>query len=178
MTFVSSRFEVAQRYLLKLVECNQRGWQNSYNSIKGKEYTEDVVLTKLALLHPMLYLSLLPEERHNKATNFQEKIQGKRIFTLPSKEIKCSGIELWGYECPLLSEPLVMDHDFPYSLGGPTDNALNKRVLCRWHNMIKGSDIHIFNWEKLFADIRFSHINKRPHWIEQQLDKIIYEANL
>jgi hypothetical protein len=126
-------------------------------------------MIKIALLHPnhFQFIGITGTE----INKIQEKIQGKRSFTSGHVSFKCSSIEIWGYECPFQNEILVLDHDYPYSFGGPTDNAFNKRTLCRWHNMIKGNDIHFYNWNQLFENYLESINNQRKHWIDLQLEK-------
>ena len=84
---------------------------------------------------------------------------------------------MWGYECPFPKSEKVLDHEFPYSLGGPTNNAFNKRILCKWHNMIKANDIHNYPWEKIFDEYNYYSKNDMRHWIDEQIDKIQYELN-
>jgi hypothetical protein len=44
--------------------------------------------------------------------------------------------------------------------------------------MIKGNDIHTFNWLKLFEDYKYFKKNSRTHWIDSQLMQIRQEFNL
>lgn len=168
----------AKKYLSYLVDSFDKGWKLSYEEHSKNSNIDELVLSKLVLLHPTHFRLFFPAFSKEDIDKLQFKIQGKRSFPIVSSRKKCCAIEIWGYDCPFTNEILVRDHDFPYSMGGPTDNAYNKKVLCRWHNMIKGNDIHTFNWQKLFEDYNYSQIEKRTHWIDSQLFAIRNEFNL
>ena len=169
---------LTNKYLVCLRDSLSIGWKTYYDNLSEFENKEDYILGKLVLLHPEHFKKLKPNIDKNKFTLLQEKIQGNRSFNYSINHQNCSSIELWGYECPLHNEPLVWDHDFPYSFGGTTDNANNKRLLCRWHNMIKGNDIHTYKWEKLIKDYQYSNEYRSIHWIDLQIEKIKKEFNL
>lgn len=169
---------LTNKYLVCLRDSLSIGWKTCYDNLSEFENKEDYILGKLVLLHPEHFKKLKPNIDKNKFTLLQEKIQGNRSFNYLINHQNCSSIELWGYECPLHNEPLVWDHDFPYSFGGTTDNVNNKRLLCRWHNMIKGNDIHTYDWEALFIEFRYSSDNNCTHWIDEQLMKIKHEFNI
>jgi hypothetical protein len=176
---LNSNISLTKKYLVFLRESLTIGWKEYHDYLMQIESKQDCILGKLALLHPDHYKKLNPKLDKAGLALVQDKIQGKRTFNYSINYQKCSSIELWGYECPLHDEPLVWDHDFPYSFGGTTDNTGNKRLLCRWHNMIKGNDIHIYNWLKLVDDYhQFQRDNGRIHWIDLQIEKIIKEFNL
>ncbi len=169
---------ISKKYLSYLVDSFEKGWKYSYDRHTHHSNDEDIVLSKLVLLHPKHLNLILPELLKNEIDKIQIRIQGKRNFSSFTNGKACSANEIWGYDCPFSNETLVMDHDFPYSMGGPTDNAYNKKILCRWHNMIKGNDIHTFNWQKLIEDYKYSQLNNRTHWIDSQLLQIKNELNL
>jgi hypothetical protein len=169
-------------YTKEYLECLVFGYNNGFigllHRIKSSKSLREETLFKLVLLHPAIYLPVVSKKTAATPTEIQELIQGKRAFSSSFHETICSSKELWGYDCPLFSEPLVLDHDFPYSLGGATDSAMNKRVLCRWHNMLKGNDIHVYDWKKLFEDVTYYKQIGREHWIDKQFTQILYQANL
>ena len=170
---MTKNIQYSKRYLQFLIMTFNEGWIASYNQIESQLNIEDSILLKISLLHP--YHFNLNELNGVELTKLQEKIQGRRSFLNTNSGAKCSSNEIWGYDCPFSHEILVLDHDFPYSLGGPTDNAYNKRILCRWHNMIKGNDIHTYNWSNLFEDYLDLKITKRKHWVDIQIEKLEVE---
>ncbi len=158
--------------------CYKNSFEDVIARVKKSQGFEEEVLLKLALSHPDIYVPILSKKSNSSPSQIQEVIQGKRSFNPTFHAENCSSKELWGYDCPWLSEPLELDHDFPYSMGGPTDSACNKRVLCSWHNRLKGNDIHVYNWVQLFDEVKYHRESNREHWIDQQFKKILYEANL
>lgn len=123
-------------YLEAIQKTLSRPWLESYST------AQDVYI-KLALLHPEHYKSLdLPS--NVSISKLQAKIQGPRSFQNKSNQGSCNCNLLWGYNCTL-NEDIQQDHLFPYSLGGPTLGT-NRIYLCRYHNMVKTSDIHIYPW--------------------------------
>jgi len=137
------------------------------------------IISKLVLLHPQHFNKLLKIQQSKSTLESKLlKIQGPRNFEKTSLNSECQSKEIWGYDCPFKHEPKVLDHNFPYSMGGPTHPAYNKRILCRWHNMIKSNDIHNFNFEGLFIEYQMHTQNERKHWLDIQLEKITKEFNL
>jgi hypothetical protein len=169
--------DLTNKYLVCLRDSLRTGWKAYYENLCEFENQEVYILGKLALLHPEHYKKLKPNIDKNSFALAQERIQGTRTFNYSFNRQNCTSKDLWGYDCPLHNEPLVWDHDFPYSFGGATDNANNKRLLCRWHNMIKGNDIHIYKWEKLFDDYQYRNNQGSIHWIDLQIEKIKKEFN-
>ena len=96
------------------------------------------------MVHPDFIRSIhLPSHVNHDA--LIRDIQGYRSFK--QENGKCQSKLIWGYECPIHSLLCHGDHLFPYSMGGPTISA-NKLLLCRYHNMVKATDIHLFPWEE------------------------------
>lgn len=171
------------KYLEYLKDFKKKGWINSLKDVlsNNSDDIENIIISKLVLLNPLFYDELI---LHSKSThiNKQEKIkkiQGRRIFKdINFGPIKCESKFFWGYECPFDDENKVIDHSFPYSLGGPTNNAFNRRVLCKWHNSVKSNDIHNYPWEKLFKDYLYLKKNQQKHWIDIQVEKMMKEFNI
>ena len=71
-------------------------------------------------------------------------LHGVRLLTLP-RQIAWEASRIQRE----LAEEGAMEYDylFPFALGGPTI-ARNRVPLCREHNAIKGSDVHLFPWEQ------------------------------
>ena len=172
--------EWAMKYVEFLAQSFELGWLKFAKTHGEGLNFEEKIIFKLTLLHPEHYFNL-SGGKIDKST-FKKKqldIQGKRLFPKASIKNNCECQKFWGYPCPFPNTVLYADHDFPYSLGGPTHNALNKKYLCRWHNMVKSNDIHVYDWKGLFNDYKYHFENEGlEHWIDQQLKKIIYYFNL
>lgn len=92
-------------------------------------------IAALVLIHPNWYA--------NSECVAECSVRGKRRFNFNSTGGKpCQSQAIWGYPCPFESDPIHLDHLFPWSLGGPTDPS-NAIWLCRRHNSAKGSDWHL-----------------------------------
>jgi hypothetical protein len=154
----SLRFLTAREYLVQLKRLENTVWIDAYVDFE-KNNNE---ILGLALLHPGHYKELeLPIGLS--AEKLLREIQGPRIFDFRLAGDQCASQLLWGYECPLHDVPIQQDHLFPFSLGGPTVGA-NRVPLCRYHNMVKGSDIHCFPWENV--------TERCSYWLRDQLTKI------
>lgn len=154
---MTPRYEAAVRYLKAVEDSLQLGWLEFYSSNRSE------LSDKLALLHPDHFMSLdLPKGLT--IDSIQKKIQGTRTFPNTNRTI-CRSELIWGYRCEFNGD-LQHDHLFPYSLGGPT-LASNRVHLCKYHNMVKSSDIHCYPWE-------FAAQFTEP-WIDQQIGKIYRE---
>ncbi len=171
------RIEISKKYVNHLSVSFIVGWEKCRKSLETEKDTYELILKKLALLHPEHYYLILKTET-SRINSKIELIQGNRSFPQIDDTEKCQSEELWGYICPFTIENKVQDHEFPYSLGGPTNKAFNRRILCRWHNMIKANDIHNYPWEKLFNQYEYYIKTNRVHWVDEQLNKIIKEFNL
>ena len=162
-------------YLEKLNVISQIGWRKHRDvliNLSGEEY----VIHKLSLLNPSMY-EYIDISKSKQFDKIQECVQGPRSFKKTPMKRKCESKDLWGYDCPFNSNFFAFDHDFPYSLGGPTNEAFNKRILCKWHNMVKSNDIHNFDWKGLFEEYFYYQSQKRIHWIDEQLNKLAFEFN-
>lgn len=152
---MNQRYQTARKFLVTLESTLKLGWQKS----AGRP--ELGFLEKLALLHPEHFNSLdLPN--HTNTKTLQTSIQGNRRFASQQSNVLCQSMLIWGYECPIETD-LQQDHLFPYSLGGPTVGT-NRIWLCRYHNMVKTSDIHCFPWEELEQ--------RCGPWLDNQIDKM------
>ena len=134
------RTKSASDYLKALDKSLQQGWLKSF---RGGAHT---IFEQLALLHPE-HLEELGLPSHWTVQSIQQSIQGVRSFASPVLNSACDAHLIWGYECEL-SGDIQQDHLFPYSLGGPTV-ARNRVFLCKYHNMVKSSDIHCYPWESV-----------------------------
>jgi len=173
----NERCNYAASYLRNLNSISNTCWQSQYKQL-DKLSGYDQILHKLSLINPAVFKLINGNLNGIQSSKIQERIQGSRTFKTKPITGKCESHRLWGYECPFDSPILVYDHDFPYSLGGPTNDAYNKRVLCKWHNMFKNNDIHNFDWTKLFFDFEHFKSTSRHHWIDEQLEKIKNEFNV
>lgn len=168
--------ELILKYFKELEYCSKHGWKKQYDSLKSFHGMASLI-RKMSLINPESFKNENIARRKG-TEEIQKLIQGPRAFKRHEIHHGCQAVEIWGYNCPFKSNDLVFDHDFPYSLGGPTSNAFNKKVLCRWHNMVKSNDIHNFDWEGLLKEYNYYQSNGRVHWIDDQINKIKFELNL
>lgn len=132
-----ARVEAARRYFAFLEKTRDMTWAALHEMYRRRELEPPEAM---ALVHPRYY-----EELGRAA----ESVRGPRGFekfgAITGR--RCEAERIWGYLCPSLgTEPLCADHQFPYSLGGPTV-AQNIRYLCQAHNRMKSTDIHFYPWE-------------------------------
>ena len=151
------RNKEAYKYLKALEQAMQVDW---HTTVARYESSKDLYIG-LSLLHPCYLEGVGCSEKE--AKSLIERVQGQRAFVGSGAGKPCRSELLWGYECPLSSDEMQLDHLFPYSLGGPTIGA-NAIPLCRIHNLMKSSDIHCFPWE--CADTRLSP------WLDNQIKKV------
>lgn len=135
---MKSRIESAANYLQVLEKSLLDGWLTLFNT------PPKTIFEQMVLLNP-LHLAELDLPEYTNVEMIQNSIQGSRSFPSTIVSNSCQSILLWGYKCELNGD-LQQDHLFPYSLGGPTLPA-NRIFLCRYHNMVKSSDIHSYPWE-------------------------------
>jgi hypothetical protein len=130
----------------------------NYNDLLERNFDNDDLVFKLTLIHPLFIKSIhLPE--HITHEMLIRQIQGNRSFVRENG--KCQAKLIWGYECNTEYEFCHGDHLFPFSLGGPTISG-NKLLLCNYHNMVKGTDIHLLPWED----------ENRFLWIDEHLSNL------
>ena len=143
-------------YLAALKRSFQDGWSACYAELADD--STDLML-KLSLIHPAHLDELdLPDEKP--VSRIIRDVQGPRAFKQVPRHGACESRVIWGYDCLLKEERLEHDHLFPYALGGPT-HSLNRITLCRFHNMVKGNDIHQYPWHTVIPD--------EPIWLWQQI---------
>jgi hypothetical protein len=138
---IDLRFETAKRYLLLLKKSFYRRWDESYLvAVQSNDW-----LMLLALVHPDHYRVEVFGDRPGC------QIRGPRSFAREAGMggLACASDQVWGYACQCREDDQLLraDHLFPYALGGPTE-AANKVYLCRFHNDLKGCDIHCYPWER------------------------------
>ena len=153
---MTARTKSAADYLKALESSLRQGWLHSFKAGAKTVYDQ------LALLHPE-HLAELDLPPHRSEDSLQRLMQGVRAF--PASIIasnSCQADLLWGYKCELHGE-IQQDHLFPYSLGGPSI-AQNRVFLCKYHNMVKSSDIHCYPWEATDAWAK--------PWIGAQINKL------
>jgi hypothetical protein len=111
-------------------------WESNYAQARQ---SNDLAL-KLCLIHPDWF------DPDNKVG---EDPRGPRAFRVnfPNGQ-QCQSSVIWGYLCNFSDSDLVADHLYPYSAGGSTDSR-NLVWLCRWHNSVKSSDIHLIDWDSV-----------------------------
>ena len=111
----------------------------------------------LVLIHPKWY----EKEKLIKI----EDPRGPRQFPAAKSEIRCRGIEIYGYDCPFVNPTIQIDHQFPYSKGGVTIYS-NAMYLCAEHNLSKSIDIHLMDWDNFSTD-----------WVSLVLQKFVHEVS-
>lgn len=134
---LSTRVASANDYLQALARTLRLDWLDAY-----RQYTEGTLTLpeSLALVHPECY----PELQDG------VDVRGDRAFSpIRNKHgLRCRSDLVWGYWCNLDTDPvLAADHLFPWSMGGPTVST-NQILLCRYHNLVKSSDVHVYPWER------------------------------
>ena len=119
-----------------------RDWLDSYHTFASGGMR---IWEKFALIHP------LHAGEHKDITLRKEAwkaVQGPSSFAPKrSAVVECQAVVVWGYQCPVTGENMEQDHLFPHSLGGITCDR-NQIWLCRYHNMLKGNDVHCYPWEE------------------------------
>jgi hypothetical protein len=133
---VAQRVAAAHQYLRFLHEPTATSWQELYARYRDGQMS---LMESMTLLDPQW----LP------AGLSQIEAQGPRVFPAATiVDAACEAAAIWGYPCdlPRLSRT-QSDHLFPYALGGPTV-AANRLGLCDVHNRVKGTDVHLFPWER------------------------------
>lgn len=144
-----NRISKSKNYLKKLNKNLSSNWATLYSQF---ELGELDLWDKLSLIHPD-FIRRLAIPVYSSEEIIIKQVQGNRSFS--QQNGVCQAKLIWGYHCSLKSEACHGDHLFPYSLGGPTISD-NKLLLCRYHNMVKGTDIHLLPWEE---EYRFSWID-------------------
>lgn len=146
-----ARISWTESYLVALQESLQQSWEweASFALYCRGELT---LVRAVALVHPAHYEGLAKMEVICGPRNFPGEVGQARM--------ECRAELLWGYRCPLSRPKIVLDHLFPYALGGPTI-AENKLLLCDTHNLMKGSDLHVYPWER-----------GEPSWLKSRLTSI------
>lgn len=93
-----------------------------------------------------LALALLSPEVAPVEPSVWKSIRGSRAFPYAPYPVgdHCWSHLVWGYSCPR-KDGLQLDHQWPYSLGGPS-SVENGIWLCRMHNRAKSDDVHLYVW--------------------------------
>src|SRR5262249_45670462 len=116
-----NRIERAEDYLLALEALGKSHWADLYRRYKTGELT---LAQSMVLVHPRYY------EARECETGVS--VRGPRLFPedVSRHKATCMASILWLVDCRLTSyETVHSDHEFPYSLGGPT-LASNRVLLC------------------------------------------------
>lgn len=135
---LSLRLNSAHSFFNQMAVLQSLDWLSEYERLQAINFPVPETMT---LLNPRHWNHIAP----------RDAVLGKAQFSnVELSDAKCDGIKIWGYECPLDSQAIHIDHVFPYSLGGPTilENAL---FLCATHNIAKSADIHLIPWEEGFS---------------------------
>ena len=146
------RIRLGEEYLFALAEFHHREWCTIFEDYERGRLT---IAQSLVLVHPRYYI--------DRETEVGKSIRGIRKFdNVTGRDVsRCMAEQVWLSTCTLQnSEELHSDHWFPFSLGGPT-LADNQLYLCPIHNYSKGSDVHLFPWER-----------GKPVWFERQVERI------
>jgi hypothetical protein len=146
------RLASAERYYKCLRKVSQMSWLQLFNEINCDP--DSGIQETLVLLHPSWGL----QDSHH----FPD-LRGKSSFSGAVTKAKCRSLEIWGYKCPFVDSPIHVDHSFPRAKGGMTHHQ-NAMYLCDKHNLDKGTDIHMFPWER---------IETNAIWVKQILDKYL-----
>ena len=147
----SNRIKTGEEYLRIIDEPLPAPW----TELRAEAMIQRNLPMALSLVHP---------QHWEEFANVQE-VLGPRAFRAPTLRGTqyCSAEDYWGVRCTTPNTrraQIVADHSWPYSFGGPTHVA-NIRWLCRRHNAVKSSDIHLYPWEGLW-----------PDWLAITLDKV------
>lgn len=151
--------DAARQYLEFENNISAYNWSDLYDKYRKGEI---LFPEYLLLVHP----ALVKSEFHKHPVFFSNadilnEIYGKHTFeSRNTRNLKCQAEQIWGYKCTCESH-IEKDHYFPYSKGGPTLQE-NLLFLCKTHNRMKGSDIHLYSWSK-----------GKPSWFDELLDKIV-----
>jgi len=129
-------------------------WKNQYQTIINADFKVEHLPLALALIYPDFRINW-------KGESFS--ISDGRFNPILNRE-KCQSLKLLGYECPwnndsVLQGKLEIDHHWPASLGGPTDN-FNRMPLCRIHNGSKSNSVSNYDWGSI------------PKWLPTLLNQI------
>jgi len=148
---IKRRIVTAERYLALIDE----GRAGTWHEAKLEALASSDLVLAMTLVHPQFWSDW------KKST----EVLGPREFRVPNLvgTRYCAAADYWGVECASqrrLDAEIVADHAWPYSLGGPTVVG-NIRWLCRRHNSVKSSDVHLYPWEGLW-----------PDWLNEQLAKL------
>jgi hypothetical protein len=145
-----TRISLARDYLEALARTFQSDWLDLYQQYKEGQLP---LTDAMALAHPENY-----PELHDGID-----IRGERAFP-PLRHphgLRCESALIWGYTCGLdPAGALAADHLFPWAMGGPTV-ATNQVMLCRYHNLVKTSDVHVYPWER-----------GEPQWLREVVDTL------
>jgi len=147
MLSIESRIAIGAKILEQMAEIRE-DWELMREAARERG---DLAL-KVSLIHPDWYQSEVIIGRDPRGSRF--------FSTNPPGGQTCQSAAIWGYTCQLYDHDLVADHLFPYSAGGATDSR-NLVWLCRWHNSIKSSDIHLVDWDSVDCT-----------WVDDLLDRI------
>jgi len=136
------RIDCGQNYAIALAEYLGGDWLNGYRKFAMGGM---VIWEKFALIHPLHAGERGDPSCRKKAW---DSVQGLSTF-VPKRttNARCQADVVWGYPCPITGENMEQDHLFPHSLGGVTKEH-NRIWLCRYHNMLKGNDVHCYPWEE------------------------------
>jgi hypothetical protein len=133
----NSRIIIGRAYLAALERSFRCSWFDQYRQFQNGKLE---LVEQFALIHPSHY-------ENNDPTG---SVRGPREFSteVGIQGIACEARLVWGYPCDrLFGDDVAADHLFPFSFGGPTVGS-NKIHLCQLHNQVKGSDIHLYPWER------------------------------
>lgn len=152
MSLLEERLSKAAEYLAILETALRTEWR----AFQTEAASHPNWLYRLAAIHPRHYAEAAA------MAGASCPIRGARSMPLDVgvSAAGCSCQLIWGYPCHLAQPSLVADHLFPFSFGGPSSGS-NKIFLCALHNQSKGSDIHLFPWER-----------GEPEWVSPVLQRI------
>jgi len=124
--------ESGRQYLDALFDLSNNDWYRLHDGyLAGRLSLPEAVV----LVHPDWVPGRVSASRRRRAFSLR----------IPNGQ-ECESSKVWGYPCNIRS-PIQVDHSFPYSYGGPTTPS-NALYLCEEHNKLKGSDIHLVNWNE------------------------------
>lgn len=134
-------------------------WNLKYNSVMADGTISDPVIG-LMLIHPDYRI------RH---TGEEFILNDGRFIRQKNSSTKCEWKQVGDYECPwnqdiFLRGDLELDHHWPKSLGGPTNDS-NRLHLCKHHNSCKSNSIDKYTW------------NQTPVWLTPTLKEIYEKRN-
>jgi hypothetical protein len=136
-------------------------WISEYEGLMKGSVTVADLPKLLAMIHPEFLCRRGVAFRDHPDIRLRPTSSFKTGISIADR---CQSVSYSGEDCVFNKYPSIRgvcqaDHRWPCALGGPyiVDNRL---ILCRFHNVMKSSDISTYSWDIM------------PNWILDQLNRI------